>query len=240
MVHLERLVIAVVLLTFAFGGYFWIGLSVDPAEATSLATSWDARIPFVPESIYVYAAVYLLITLPIFVIDSPALFRRTAFSYAVIVAVCLLCFEFFPVSGAELRPDLAKVEASPFVFWGLRLNYGLDPAVNLFPSLHLAGASIAAMSAGRARRSYGWLGGAAVLVVAISVCTVKQHFWVDAVAGILLAGVTYAAFLRPFELPAGERAARGSGALAAFAAFLLAVYLVLYAAYRAGFQPPAI
>ena len=79
-----------------------------------------------------------------------------------IVTVCLLCFEFFPVSGAELRPDLAKVEASPFVMWGLRLNYGLDPAVNLFPSLHLAGAGIAAMSAGRARRSYGWLGGTAV------------------------------------------------------------------------------
>jgi membrane-associated phospholipid phosphatase len=238
-VHLERLAIAIAMLLYAFGGYFWIGATVEPASAATLATALDARIPFVPESIYVYASVYLLIALPIFVIDSRALFRRTALAYAVIVTVCLLCFRLSPVSGAALRPDLADVQASPFVLWGLRLNYGLDPPVNLFPSLHVAGATIAAWAAGRARPAYGALAGVLVAAVAIAVCTVKQHYWVDAAAGIALATAVWAALLRPYDLPPGERAARGPGSLAAFGALLAAVYGLLYLAFRAGLELPA-
>jgi membrane-associated phospholipid phosphatase len=238
-VHLERLAVAVAMLLYAFGGYFWIGATVDPTSATTLATPLDARIPFVPESIYVYASVYLLIALPIFVIDSPALFRRAALAYAAIVTFCLLCFRFFPVSGAELRPALAAVEASPFVLWGLRLNYGLDPPVNLFPSLHVAGATIAAFAAGRARAAYGALAGVLVAAVVVAVCTIKQHYWVDAAAGVALAAAAWAALLRPYALPPGERAARGPASLAAFAGLLVAVYGLLYLAYRAGWALPA-
>jgi hypothetical protein len=236
-VHLERVVIGAGLLLYAFCGYFWIGASVDLASAASLATPLDARIPFVPESIYLYAAVYVLITLPVFVIESPALFRRAALAYALIVTVCLVCFRLYPVSGAELRPALETVEASPFVLWGLRLNYGLDPPVNLFPSLHLAGATIAAFAAGRARRAYGLAAAVPVVVVAISVCTVKQHFWVDAVAGVALAAVSHAALLRPFEIPPGEHPSRGPASLAGFVALLAACYGALYLAYRAGLEP---
>jgi len=235
--HLERLAIGLVLLTIAFSGYFWIGHTTDPATAASLATPLDARIPFVPESIWVYAAVYVVITLPIFVVDSPALFRRVALAYAVIVAVCLLCFRLFPVSGAELRPALAGVDASAFVLWGLRLNYALDPPVNLFPSLHLAGATIAALVVGRVRRAWGAVAGLVVAIVSVAVCTVKQHYWVDAVAGIALAAAAYATLVRPFALPAGERAGRGPASLAAFAAFTAAVYLALYGLFRVGFEP---
>jgi len=235
--HLERLGIAVALLTYAFGGYFWIGWTTDPAAAASLATALDARIPFVPESIYVYAAVYWMITLPIFVIDSPALFRRTALAYGAIVTVCLLCFLLVPVSGDGLRPDLARVEADPFVVWGLALNYALDPPVNLFPSLHLAGATIAALAAGRARTAYGVVAGAAVVPVAVSVCTVKQHFWLDAAAGVALAVAAWALVLRPFELPPGERAARPPVAWLPFLALLGGTYLALYGLFLSGFRP---
>jgi len=222
------------MLLYGFGGYFWIAGSVDPATAVSLATPFDARIPFVPASIYVYASVYVLITLPIFIVESPALFRRVALAYGSMVTVCLLCFRFFPVSGAELRPALDTVNASPFVLWGLRLNYALDPPVNLFPSLHLAGASLAVLATWKARRAYGLATFSAVGVVAVSVCTVKQHFWVDAVAGIGLAFAVYAALLRPFELPPGERAARGPGAWVAFSALLAGSYALLYAVFRRG------
>jgi hypothetical protein len=236
-VHLERLAIAVGMLAFAFGGYFGIGHATDPTAASSLATSLDAAIPFVPESIWVYAAVYVMITLPIFVIDSPALFRRIAVAYAAIVVVCLSCFALFPVSGAGLRPSLEDVEASAFVLWGLQLNYALDPPVNLFPSLHVAGATIAALAAGRARRAWGIGAGLVVAAVSVAVCTVKQHFWVDAAAGVALAWAAHTALVRPFRLPPGERAARGPASLAAFGAFLAAVYLALYGAFRAGFEP---
>jgi len=235
--HLERLGIGLALLLLAFGGYFWIGGSVDLADAATLATPLDARIPFIPASIYVYAAVYVLITLPIFVVESPALFRRIALAYLMVVVVCLACFRAFPVSGAALRPDLASVEASPFVLWGLHLNYGLDRPVNLFPSLHLAGATIAALGVWKARRRYGAVAGALVLPVAISICTVKQHYWVDGVAGIALAVAAYAGAFAHWVLPPGERAARGLGSWVAFLAVLASVYGALYAAFRAGLEP---
>jgi len=229
--HLERIAIAVGLLAYGFGGYFWIARSVDPTTTVSLATPWDARIPFVPASIFAYASVYVLIALPIFVVESRALFRRAAWAYATMVTVCLLCFRFFPVSGAELRPALDGLKTSPFVLWGLRLNYALDPPLNLFPSLHLAGASLAALTAWKARRGYGLVAFAAVGIVAVSVCTVKQHFWVDAVAGIGLALAVYCVLLGPFRLPPGERAARGGRAWLAFAALLLGSYGLLYAIF---------
>lgn len=237
MAHLERLAITVAFLTLTFIGYFWIGLTTDPGEARSLATPLDARIPFVPASIVVYAGVYILITLPVFLVESRALFARVVVAYLFVVFVCLLSFALFPVSGAALRPDLSELEIHPFLLWGLKTNYGLDPPVNLFPSMHLAGATIAALSVGKARRRDGWIAGAAVVPVAIAVCTVKQHFWVDAVAGIALGFAGFALLLRRFELPPGERASRGPGGWAAFGALAASLYAGLYVAYRAGIEP---
>ena len=228
---------AVAVLAYAFGPYFWIGASVDPGRAASLATPLDERIPFVAGSIWIYAAVYVLIGLPAFVVESPALFRRVVLAYLVVITVCLVCFLVFPISGAPLRPALEGVDASAFVLWGLRLNYGLDPPVNLFPSMHLAGATIAAFSAWQARRAYGALAFALVVPVAISVCTVKQHYWLDAAAGVLLAAGVWAWLLRGFLPPPGERPARGPGSLVAFVGFLASVYAALYAAFRAGLEP---
>jgi hypothetical protein len=237
LVHLERFVIALVLLAIAFGSYFAIGAATDPSAAVSLETSLDERIPFVPETIFVYALVYVMIILPMFLVESRALFQRIVASYVLIVVVCLACFVLFPVSAAALRPPLDAVETHPFLLWGLRLNYALDPPVNLFPSLHLAGATIAALSVGKARRRDGLLAGAAVVPVAVSVCTVKQHFWLDAAAGIVLAFVAFGLVLWRFTPPPGERLARGPGAWLAFGAMLAGLYGSLYLAYRAGLEP---
>lgn len=237
MVHLQRIAIATALIAFVFGGYFWIGLTTDPAGAASLATPLDARIPFLPASIVVYVAVYLMILLPVFLIESPALFGRVVQAYAFVAGWCLLCFWLFPVSGAELRPDLDTVATHPFLLWGLRLSYGLDPPVNLFPSLHLGGATIAALSVGVARRRDGVVACAAIVPVAISVCTVKQHFWVDAAAGIALGIASWALFLARWTPPDRVPLARGPRAWWGFGALVAGVYAAFYVAYRIGLEP---
>lgn len=224
--------IAALLLLYAAGGYFGVAAAVDPASARGLATAWDARIPFVPASIYLYALVYPMILLPLFVVAGESLFRRVAWAYFGIVTACLACFALYPVSAEPLRPPLDGLDASRFHVWGLRLAYRLDPPVNLFPSLHLAGATIAALSAWKARRAYGVLAGAVVLPVAVAVCTVKQHYWLDAAAGVALAGAVYAALLHRYEPPAGEPRARGWRSLLAFAAFVATLYAALYATFR--------
>ena len=136
-----------------------------------------------------------------------------------------------------LRPDLATVETHPFLLWGLRLNYALDPPVNLFPSLHLAGATLASLAVGKARASYGRIAGILVVPIALSVCAVKQHYWIDAAAGIALGFGVYAVLLARWSPPAGETLARPPRAWLGFAGLLATVYLALYLAYRAGFEP---
>lgn len=235
--HFERYPIGILLLTFCFGCYFWIASMVDAAAASSLHTPLDDLVPFIPQSIYLYASVYIMITLPIFVVRSPALFRRLAAAYAVIVVVCLVCFAMFPVSGETLRPSLAELDPSRFHVWGLHLNYGLDPPVNLFPSLHLAGTTIAALGTWKARRAYGAVALAAVVPIAIAVCTVKQHFVVDAVSGIALALAVYALMVRSYQPRPEESPVFDERGVVAFLAFLGSAYGALYLAFRAGLEP---
>lgn len=236
-VHRERLAVTLAFFAFAFGGYFAIAAATDPTAAASLATPLDRHVPFLPASIVAYAAVYVMITLPVFLVESRSLFRRVVATYLLMVVVCWLCFLLFPVSGASLRPDLDGVATHPFLLWGLRLSYGLDPPVNLFPSLHLAGATLAALSVGKARLRDGLVAGVLVLPVAVSVCTVKQHYWVDAVAGVALAFACFALVLWRFETPPGEQLSRGRAGWVGFGTLVAAFYGSLFVAWRAGLEP---
>ena len=134
----ERAAIASLILASYVAGYFTIGWTTDSGRARSLATPLDALIPFVPETIFLYAWVYTAMVFPLFVVRSPALFRRVGLAYAIVIAACLAVFLVYPVTAVDLRPDVGALDASRFAGWGVKLVYTLDPPYNLFPSLHLA------------------------------------------------------------------------------------------------------
>jgi membrane-associated phospholipid phosphatase len=226
---LERSALVAPLVALFFGGYFWIGLSVDPAQERSLATPLDRAIPFLPASIFLYAWVYSGFLFPLFVVRCSRLFRRVAAAYLLVIVVSLLCFALFPVTAAGLRPDLDATRATSFALWGVKLAYALDPPANLFPSVHLAIITLAACSAGRARRAYGALAAAIVVLVFAAVCTAKQHFIVDAVAGVALGAGTYALLVRPHRERPGEPQAYGWGGPLLYLALHSLVYLGCYA-----------
>jgi hypothetical protein len=175
------------------GGYFGIAHAVDPARARSLATPLDARLPFVPEAIFVYAAVYPLVLLPA-LLARDAEFRRYARAYLAVIAAAHLCFVLVPVGAQGLRPP--PPQGADLAAWGVRLCYALDPPLNLFPSLHLALATLAAASAARLGRAAGALALAALLAVGAAACLVKQHFAADVAAGIALGLAARARWLR--------------------------------------------
>ncbi len=221
------------------GGYFTIGLSADPIGAGSLHTPLDDRIPFVAESIFVYASVYVSVFFPAFVVRCPRLFQRVTLAYVVVIVIALTCFVCFPVTSAGLRPDMEGLDPTRFSEWGIKTLYGLDPAVNLFPSLHVAVATLAVLSSWKARARYGGIPLIALAAITVSTCTVKQHFWIDGVAGIVLAGAVYAVTLRPFDTAGSSReelAHSWRGPLA-FLALLISGYLGAYVAFAAGLEP---
>jgi hypothetical protein len=234
-----RLVAALLLLAVTALGYWTVAFAVDPAHARSLRTEVDDRIPFWAWSVYVYACVYTSLLYPLFVVRCPQLFRRTLESYAITIAACLVTWALFPVTAADLRPDLATLDGAVFHDWGVHLVYFLDPPTNLFPSLHMAIAALAALVAWKARPQYGLSALPVVLGVAVAITTMKQHYVVDGFAGLALAAVVYRLRVASFAADGvGEsRRAYSWRGPALFACFHGSVYLALYVAFRAGFRP---
>jgi PAP2 superfamily len=234
----ERSVLSGAVVIFFVAGYFGVGwLVTDPSVARSLATPVDAAIPFVLGSVVVYWSILPMALLPIFVIRDPALFRRIALADVAMIAVALAGFVLFPATSLGFRPDAAALPDGGFPGWLLRLLQFLDPPVNLFPSLHLALATLAALAAWRVSRILGafalvWTG-----CIAVSVCTTKQHFAVDAPAGIALALLAHFAIVARGNGASVDTGTFGGPGLALFGALVSLFYAGLYGAYLVGVEP---
>jgi len=237
--RIERAVIVCCVLSVYVAGYFWIGWNTPAARAHSLWTALDRRVPFVPEAIFLYAWMYTAMVFPLFSVRSRALFRRVALAYAVTIAISFAVFLVYPVSGVELRQSAGPVDPARFSGWGIRTLYALDPPYNLFPSIHLSIATLAALAAGTARRSYGVIGAPCVVLIAASVSLVKQHYLADVAAGVALAVAVHGVFIRPHRPAAAEEPAYGWLGPAAYLAFHAAVYAAAYAAFRMAIDPAA-
>lgn len=151
----ERLWMTLALGLWVFGGYFVVGLAMDPSRATTLFTRVDDWIPFDVTWVLIYAGVYSSMGYPLFVVRCQRLFRRVALAYFVVGGLATATFVAYPVMSIPLRPDVAVLDVSTFTGWGMRLNYFLDPPYNCFPSLHMAVATLAGLVAWKARPLWG-------------------------------------------------------------------------------------
>jgi membrane-associated phospholipid phosphatase len=212
-------------------GYFGLGYAGDARNGRNLATALDGRIPFIANSVWVYLLGLTGAALPLFALRCPRLFRRSAVAYIAVILASLACFAVFPVTSIRLRPEVAMSNFEPLSSWAMQLLYAHDPPLNLFPSLHVSIGVIAAFSIWKASRRFG--AGAFVLaaLVGISVCTVKQHFVVDVLGGIGLAGVVNALLLRPYTPPNVAAPLHSPLGVVIYVACVIASYMGLYAAY---------
>jgi hypothetical protein len=230
---MERALLAGGVIALFVAGYFGIGLHTSPSVVRELRTSLDATIPFLAPTIWIYLWLFPASLLPLFLIRDRDLFRRTIAAYAVVIAVSLAVFTVFPVTSKELRVDPAALDTTRIAPWSVALLYRLDPPYNLFPSLHLSIAALAALSAWNASRVYGAAVSMGVVLIAVSICTVKQHFVWDGVAGLALAGAAYAVVIRPYTPTAGTSPAFGWRGPAAYAVLVALMYAGFVAAFLA-------
>jgi membrane-associated phospholipid phosphatase len=227
----ERAALTIGVVAFFLAGYFGVGLHLGPSGARELRTALDGRIPFLAGSVWIYLWVFPASLLPLFLIRCPRLFRRTIAAYTIAIAVSLIVFAAFPVTSIGLRVDPKTLDVTRFSPWAVSLLYRLDPPYNLFPSLHLSIASIAALSAWKASRAYGVAAFAGVVSIGVSICTVKQHFVLDGVGGLALAALVHAVVLRPYEPWPGTDPAFGWRGPVAYLLLLALVYAGLYAGF---------
>ncbi len=227
----ERAVLTVSLIVFFIAGYFGIGLSRTPDQARELKIFLDEKIPFIARSVWIYLLIFPSALIPLFVVRCQRLFRRTAVAYAAAISFSLICFAVFPVTSARLRVDQASLDLMRASDWAVATLYSIDPPYNLFPSLHLAIAMLAAFAAWKAARVYGAAVFGTLVFIGVSVCTVKQHVVLDAIGGIALGALVAALILRSYRPEAGVEPAYSWRGPLLYVVFLVLVYTGFYLIY---------
>lgn len=193
--------------------------------------AWDRLVPLQPIWAVIYGALYLcLILLPVFIVRTKELLRRTVLAYLMVWITAYIVFLVYPTAA----PRPAQLIGDGFAVWGLRFLYDADPPYNCFPSLHVAHSFVSAFACYRVHRTVGITAILAAAVVGVSTLFTKQHYILDVLAGVLLAAVAYALFLR--TTPDEEAAELDRRVAPAFALGTLALAGLGTAAFWVAYQ----
>ena len=173
-----------------FIAYFHIMKNPGTAVTIMPTTVVDALVPFQPFALIPYVTLWIYVSLP----PSLILHRRELIGYGWWVAgLCiagLACFYTWPTTV-----NLPSAEWSKHASFSIL--QGVDAAANACPSMHVAVAMFSAfwlhhilneMGAPVTMRAINWLWFAAI---AYSTMAIKQHVFIDVIAGLAL-GIIFA------------------------------------------------
>lgn len=231
----QPVTVPMVLLFALIPFYLVIGDAVSGGPSHVPELSLDRAIPLVPGWSLVYGSLFLAAVLPALVIHQHVHLNRTILAFILMWLAAFACFWFYPTLSS--RP--AKWPGDGFADWGLRVIYSTDARYNCLPSLHVAQCFLAALSCGRVHRGVGAAGVVWASLVALSTLFTKQHYVLDVVTGIMLAGIAYAIFVRSYPREAiPERERRYAPVMAMGAAGVYGVILLIFwSLYALGIEP---
>jgi membrane-associated phospholipid phosphatase len=169
-------------------------LELRPAHMLSW-TAVDAAVPFVPATLWIYFSDYLLVASAFMLCTDWTEVKRFVRAYFALLvvgsSVHLLWPSVFPRHAFPVSGKGITVTA-------FHLLRQVDLPTSCLPSMHVAGSFLAAFSLWRHRPWVQTVWLAWATAVAVSTLTVKQHYVVDVVAGLGMAGAFWALF---FWLP---------------------------------------
>lgn len=173
---------------------FYLVIAAVTADRTLFAPelALDRMVPVQPAWAPVYLSYFVFPFLPMLIMRQEELIRRTFLAWLMVWIIGYVCFLIYPT----IAPRTDKVDGTGFFAWFLQGVYDGDPPRNCFPSLHVATPFVAALSCGRVHRGVGLAAGGWAWLIALSTLFTKQHYIVDVIAGIILAGAAYVLFLR--------------------------------------------
>lgn len=160
-----------------------------------LTTSFDRMVPLVPAWMYIYFGCYIFWVINYIMMarihkDNPSDFYRFVTTDMMSRIICGIFYFLMPTTN--VRPE---VIGDTFADSLLRFLYSIDQPANLFPSIHCLVSWMCYIGIRGNQKVPVWYRGFScifALLVVISTQTTKQHYIVDAVAGILIAEVLLA------------------------------------------------
>ena len=153
----------------------------------------DEKIPFIPPFIWVYhTLIPVTIFTAIFLFQRRDIFLGLIFSFVFSGIVMCLFYIFFP----SFYPRELFVDISTISGWLIEITRSIDGPHNTFPSGHVTFAWLLMffVNLSQYTRKHTWVKVAYfcwAILVSISTLTLKQHFIVDVIAGMVLAYVSY-------------------------------------------------
>lgn len=164
-------------------------------EARQLPLTWlDNVVPFIPTTIWLYTSEYFFFLAVFLSVKGEKALNEYFYALILLQLICVPIFwlwpTIFPRHLFALPDGLDPV--SYFVFAKMRTT---DLATNCFPSLHVSGVLLSALVLRNHSKKFLlfmiW-----AIIISISTLTTKQHYFVDVVAGMVLAVTIHAIFRR--------------------------------------------
>ncbi len=182
----ERTCLLAFVLILYIGGYLIVNYLSVGREAHTLELALDRVIPFFPWFVIPYLFVYIAAFLPYFFIKDHIKFRSVALTYTITTLLAYTIFLLFPV--IMNRPSGISTHGIGVV---VGLIYAIDFPYNSFPSLHVMYAFLPAFMLLKDYKVAGSITLFMAILIALSTVFIKQHYVLDVVGGIVLAGMGY-------------------------------------------------
>ncbi|MFT5682931.1 MAG: membrane-associated phospholipid phosphatase [Myxococcota bacterium] len=181
----------------------------------------DDLIGLHPWSMLIYGGLYLQAFAPLMLMQDRRVLVRSALAYTALVLSGVPLWLLWPVTVPR-----SPVPVEDLFTWGLALMRWLDPPTNCFPSMHVAESFLAALVIRRLDRVLGQAMLVSAVLIWWSTMALAQHWFVDGLAGLLIAvAVDHLAFgRRPLPASALQCAPRSRMVWA------LGIYLLMFLA----------
>jgi membrane-associated phospholipid phosphatase len=181
---IERLLYLIGGYAFFFLAYGFANRTIPLSRCHDLSIALDYAIPFAPGFIFFYCFPYLLMLVPVFIINDRVMLQRTILAFFLLIVISVSIFFLFPVFMP--RPGFTVDSLATKL---VALVYRNDQPVCGFPSLHVSMAVLATAILFRRSGTVGWVFSPFALLTSLSVLFVKQHVVLDFVGGLVLAVV---------------------------------------------------
>ncbi len=185
--HAWRLVVLVVSLAGVAAIYSPVA-ALTEGRSHDFMTAFDEAIPFVPWTWWIYFPGYIFgLAFSVFALQDQRIVYRSI--GAIVVAQLINCVFYFVIPSTFPRPT--DWQATGFTADAIYWYWTMDRPNNTFPSTHVAVAVVGALAMWRDRNRFRWVPTLTAVGVFITVHTTKQHYWIDAIAGVVVGFVAH-------------------------------------------------